>query len=1354
MRGVATNGTTTMHEPWQSLEDDVETYAMPVTPGQERFWSLDQLQPGNPALNMPLMWQCNGDLDVAALTTAVERVVQRHESLRTTFSIVDGKLTELIHPVMPVVLPVNDLSTLAGDTKRLEADRLTREHAALRFDLATGPLLALRLLRLGPHSHTLLVTMHHIICDGISNGILWRDLLAYYGEAVGAGPADLPALPIQFADYAVWHDMWRIGPDHARSLQFWREHLGTGFTPLRVQHDADAPAALPDHLKESTGAIETLLVPPDVVARARKLCEAEGVTPNVFFFTAFLAWLSRTTGEQDLTVGYPVGNRGEDTENLIGLFMNIQPIRMLLEGTTTFRDLLGKVQRWTVETGEHQHFPFEDLVHDVTLGEGDSALQIPIFFLYQPSFMLSQRIAARETNLQVVPLRSESPGAVFEWMMAVIDRPEEGPRLQLEYNPQLYKATTIQRHLRTLVSIIDGAVAAPAELVNCLPLLSPSERTETLSRHIGPAIDFGPHESVHLAIQQRARRTPSRVALECAGESLTYAQLLLRASSIAWELQARGARPGDRIAICMARSADMLASLLGILLCGCAYVPLDARHPRERIVGALEDAGARLVLTDRELSLDTDAHLLCVSDIEDRPVEFKGLAASSQDLAYVIYTSGSTGKPKGVAITHGALRNLLLGVERTPGLVENDVLVAITTISFDIATLELLLPLMVGARVVLATDLEARTPSLLLPLLIKSRATVLQATPGAWRSLIDEGWTGTPALKVLCGGEALSRDLANRLLEYSAAVWNMYGPTETTIWSSATPVKRELWPPRIDCPLANTQFYMLDGNGEPLPAGMDGELCIGGAGLARGYWNRDDLTTEKFTPNPFGDGRLYRTGDSARLLEDGSIRLQGRIDFQVKVRGYRIELGEIEHVLQQHAAVKQAVVVQHVLPDSAESAGVTRMIAYVAAGEHADDRHAPALIRELEEAIAQALPEYMVPNVIVALPELPRLLNGKVDRKALPDVFQEADNRGVHAGSAEEHAFQRPRDFLERQLTDIWQTTLGIPRISIGASFFSLGVGSLAALRLVTKMNRIFAMDLGLATLISASTIADIAQLIRDRHDAGTAHAVVPIRKEGSKPPLFILHGVGGNIINFIGLSRRLPEDRPVYAIQAQSLLAGQSALLRMEDMAAFYIREMKMVQPHGPYYLLGYSFGGTVAAEMSHQLRAAGEEIGLLSMLDARTRDFQDEFRSSMTVSTKVDRRMRQFVGNTQSLSWRDRTGYIVRKISTRGVRQLSRVITSLGFRHLPSALKSAYDVNYVAMKRYAPKQYKGRLVLFRATEQDYASGPRDMGWHKLFAEGVDIHEIPGDHERIFLEPAVDDLAKAIGSTLDRQTA
>jgi amino acid adenylation domain-containing protein len=1328
-----------------------DTFAMPATQGQFRFWSLDQLNPGNPALNMPLMWQCTGPLNVETLRVAFAECVQRHESLRTTFTLIEGALTQIIHPDVAMPIPVDDLTELGGEAQRLEADRITREHAAFRFDLSAGPLLVLRLLRLGAQRHVLLVSMHHIICDGISNGILMRDMMTFYEGLLLHTEPELPELPIQFADFAVWHEDWRKGADHAAALQFWRDSLANDGTPLRLPHDADAASVLPAHRRESKGDIETLLVPHDLAARAQAFCSHEGITLNVLLFSVFNALIARVTGQKDLTIGSPCANRNEDTEELIGLFMNIQVLRLRLQEESTFRELMGRVNEWTLAAVDLQGLPFEDLVHDPFFS-GSHSLEIPIFFLYQKSFMLTRRIETPAGSLQIVPLRSESPGAIFDLMFAVVDREEEGPRLQLEYNPQQYRASTIQNYLRLFINLLDSAIVAPDTAVDKLEMLSVRDRALILNKGNRTAVDFGAFEPVHTPFLQRARLRPDDMALECGGVEWTNGELARRAYAIASALKSAGVRTGDLVAINICRSPDMAAAVLAVLMAGGAYVPLDARHPAERTQTILDDCGAGFILTDQTLTLRTSATVLLLDAMDaSRRVEFEAALCAPDSLAYVIYTSGSTGKPKGVAIEHGALINLLRSMQQKPGLSATDTLVAVTTLTFDIAALELFLPMLTGAKLVIATEEQVAQPSLLLTLLKETKATVLQATPGAWRSLIEAGWSSRLPLRVLCGGEALSQDLAAKLLERSSEIWNLYGPTETTIWSSVTRVATGHAVPRIGPPIANTQFYILDKHLQPVAPGLEGELYIAGAGLARGYWNNTSLTSNRFVPNPFGPGRIYKTGDLARWQSDGTVQLLGRTDFQVKVRGYRIELGEIEAALLKHPNVRDAVVVRDDVPDEPGRAGVTRLVGYVDAGSFADGATAPLLVGELADALGRSLPDYMVPNAIVALASLPRNGNGKIDRAALPNAFAQAGDNGLLLNDARAGDFVAPRDVIERQLAEIWQSTLGIASISVRASFFSLSVGSLAALRLVTRMNRIYTTDLGLASLISASTIESIANIIRNRVSAKSTTSLVPLKSDGDALPLFIIHGVGGNVINFYGLAMRIDSCQPVYGVQAQSLLAGRPALLKLEDMAAHYISEIRALQPHGPYRLLGYSFGGTVALEMAHQLRAAGEIVAPLGMLDARSKHYDVAHKSTFDVHAKIGRRMDRFRGNTSALTWKHRFAYVYDKVRTRSIRFAGKLAAALHMRSLPSFMKSPYDINYVAINRYQPKPFDGKLILFRAEEQDFADGPRDLGWGRIFTQGVEVHDIPGDHERMFLEPSIDILAAKLHDAIQR---
>ncbi len=841
-------------------------------------------------------------------------------------------------------------------------------------------------------------------------------------------------------------------------------------------------------------------------------------------------------------------------------------------------------------------------------------------------------------------------------------------------------------------------------------------------------------------------RDPAGIALECNGVAWSNGRLVDSARSLAQRLVVEGLQPGDLVGICVERSAEMVGAVLAVMMAGGAYVPLDPRHPQERLQMVLDDAGAAILLVTHDLGLKTSAKVLNIAtSLPPAATTWQPVPVTADSLAYVIYTSGSTGKPKGVAIEHGALVNLLRSMQREPGLNADDVLVAITTLAFDIAGLELLLPLLTGAKLVVATDAEVLDGRLLLGLLERTKATTLQATPGAWRILIDAGWSKALPLKALCGGEGLPRELAEKLLDRAGEVWNVYGPTETTIWSSATRVAHGTSALRIGPPIANTQFYVLDQRKQPVPIGVTGELYIGGAGLARGYWNRPELTAEKFIQNPFGEGRIYATGDLGRWHDDGTIELLGRADFQVKIRGYRIELPEIEDAILKHPRVKEIVVV----PLKAET-GSTRLVAYAAVGQMTD-ADCEDVIRQLKTSLAQTLPDYIIPEIFVTLADLPRNTNGKIDRKALPNPNGEPGVAWINSTAAVAEDYVAPHDVIERQLADIWQTTRGVPLISVRTNFFSLGAGSLAALRLITKMNRVYAMELGLASLITASTIESIAEHISTRFAPNTDSSVVPLQPHGTKPPLFIVHGVGGNVVNFYGLSMRVGSDQPVYGIQSQALVANQPALLHLKDMATHYIADIRKVRPKGPYHLLGYSFGGTVVLEMAHQLRAAGEEVALVGMIDSKSKDYEVQLARLSTVQTKINRRMNRFVGNTDRLDWKSRVKYIHEKMTTRAIRFACMAAAALHMKHVPAFMRSAYDINYVAVQNYTVRPYDGKLVLFRASYQGEEEGEYDLGWSAIFKQGVEIHDLPGDHERIFLEPNIDQLAGSLRESLAR---
>jgi thioesterase domain-containing protein/aryl carrier-like protein len=825
--------------------DDI--YVMPATQGMIRFWSLDQMHPGNPALNMPLMWQCKGKLNVDLLATAFTMAVRRHEVLRTTFAMVDGNLAQIIGRPYAVTLPVKDLQHIPNAATSPDAGILIREHAAYRMDLRNGPLLVLKLLKFAPEHHLLLVTMHHIICDGISLGILLRDIAVFYKSLVEGTQPDLPELPIQFADFAVWQEEWRKSEAATESLNFWRKTLGKNFSRINLPHDA-SPEGIRDRRADSeSGDIETSLISPELTAAAHELCRRENVTLNILLFSIFCALLYRVTGERDIVVGSPCANRNEDTEELIGLFMNIQVLRVQVEKDETFRTLLTKVQDWTLGAYENQELPFEELIYDSHFSHRNTSFEIPIFFLYQRSFMVIQQVA----GLEITPLRSMSPGAVFEWMFAIVDRPEEGPRLQLEYNPNYFRSTTIQQYLASFTALLESAVQS-------------------------------------------------------------------------------------------------------------ASLKLDEMAPE-------------------------DGFLL------------------------------------------------------------------------------------------------SRLP------------------------------------------EVLKKSVAP-----TAAVDKI----------------------------------------EPLV---------------------------KFGESP------YATNDP-----------------------------------------------------------------------------------------------------------------------------------------------------IELHLLDLWQSMLAVKELTVDTNVFSLGVSSLSILRLVTRMNSHYSMGFGLASLISAPTIRMVSELVRKRYAPNTASSLVPIQPVGTMPPLYIVHGAGGNVVNFYGLTTRIGTDQPVYGVQAQALEADQHALTTIEDMAAHYLKEIRRVQPKGPYHFLGYSFGGIVVLEMAHQLHAAGETVGMLGMLDTRARDYVRVKSAHNSSSASVEQGglagyVHRSMGHRSVKAW---LHFFVTDLKERRNRYVTKLAAKM-FPKIPAFLKNTHEINSYAARNYRVKAIAEKLTLFRAAEQADPSIPSDNGWSSIFTKGIEIHEVPGDHWHVLYEPGIDVLAKSIHDCL-----
>jgi amino acid adenylation domain-containing protein len=1039
----------------------------PLSFAQARLWFLDQLEKGNPAYNIAFALRLQGALDVTLLEQSLNEMVRRHEILRTTFSMVDGQPVQVITSSLRLSLPVEDYQNLPEVEREFEVRRLMTQEARQPFDLTQVPLLRAKLLRLTQQEHIFILTLHHIIADEWSVEVFVREMAVLYKAFLAGSSSPLPELSIQYKDFTYWQRQWLQGEVLDTQLSYWKQQLDGVPAILPLPTDYPRPA-----IQTYRGARQSLELPQTVADAIAALSRQEGVTLFMVLLAAFQTLLYRYTGQEDVCVGSPIANRNRDElKGLIGFFVNTLVLRSNLAGNPSFQELLQRVRRVALGAYAHQDLPFEQLVE--ALQPERDASYTPLF---QIAFILRNALHLEEIpSLTLSPLNVESETAQFD-LSLVVERTERGLIAAFEYNTDLFDAARIARMLGHFQHLLLGIVANPQAKLSDLPLLSEAEKHQLLVEWNDTQVDYPQDGCIHQLFEAQVEKTPDAIALIFENQRLTYRELNNRANRLAHYLQQLGVKPEVLVGMCMERSVEMVVGLLGILKAGGAYLPLDPTYPKERLAFMLEDAQVPILLTQARLletlpphqaqvlCLDTDGQMLAYDSQENPNSE-----VTTDNLAYVIYTSGSTGQPKGVQIVHSALLNFLSAMRQTLGLSEEDILLSVTTLSFDIAALELYLPLIVGARLVVVSREVAADGTQLLQQFASCGVTVMQATPATWRLLLAAGWQSDRPLKILCGGEALDYSLANQLLERATELWNLYGPTETTIWSALHKVEPQKSAESqngfvsIGRPLANTQFYTLDQYMQPVPVGVSGELHIGGVGLARGYLNRPELNAHKFISNPFNSNpasRLYKTGDLACYLPDGNIEFLGRIDHQVKLRGFRIELGEIEAVLVKHPMVREVVVLAR-----EEGGGEKQLVGYIIPNGVSN-----LTTDELRSYLKGQLPDYMVPSIFVLLEALPLLPNGKVDRRALPAP------EGVRPTLAA--AYEAPRSEVERAIATVWREVLHLEKVGINDNFFDLGGHSLLIVQVNSKLREIFNSNLSVVELFQNPTIGALAQYI------------------------------------------------------------------------------------------------------------------------------------------------------------------------------------------------------------------------------------------------------------------------------------
>jgi amino acid adenylation domain-containing protein len=1352
--------------------------ALPLSLSQERMWFIHQLAPNSAAYNVPGIIRLRGALNLPALRGALAAIVRRHESLRTTFTVVEGQPAQQISSQVELSWEMVDVSALAVEARESEALRLAEAEARRPFDLITGPLLRTVCVRLAEDDHLLVFNLHHTISDAWSLRVLLVELQSHYQAALRGHVAGLPDLPIQYADYAVWQRGWLQGEALRAQLDYWREQL-RGVTKLELPTDRPRPAR-----QTYRGEFIARDLPAPLMAALRSLSRAEGASLFMTLFAAFAALLYRYSGQDDIAIGVPIANRHHlASEHIIGSLVNTLVLRADLSGEPSFRALLKRAREVALEAYAHQDLPFAKLVAELQPDRDLSyspLVQVMFNVINVP--MPAPTLGGLQLEFPVI----DRGAAQFDLTLTVIDLPVM-QRAAIEYNTDLFERATIERmlgHFTTLLAALAGDADRP---VTQLPLLTDAERHQVLVEWNDTRADNDLERGLHHVFEAQAARTPDATALIFEGRRMTFAELNTRANQLAHSLRGLGVGPGTLVAVCLERSPELIVALFGILKAGAAYVPLDPTYPKDRLAYMLSDSRAPVLLTQKNLvkwlpaenvravCLDAEWPRIAQSAVANPPSSVGG-----DDLAYVIYTSGSTGQPKGVQASHrGALNRFEWMWARYP-FAAGEVCCQKTALSFVDSVWEIFGPLLRGVPLVIVPEAVGRDPVRLVKLLAAERVTRIVLVPSLLKVILDTHadldahW---PSLRLcVSSGEALTQELTRRF--YAAIPWalllNLYGSSEAAgdslYYEARADDPRGIVP--IGRPIANTQVYLLDAHGQPVPIGVRGEICLGGAGLARGYLNRPELTSERFVIGhwllssqlPMTNNhapRLFRTGDLGVYRPDGVIEYAGRRDHQVKIRGFRIELGELESVLRQHPALREAVVMAR-----ANSRDEQQLVAYCV-----PQRGAEANSQNVREFLQGRVPGFMIPAAWVFLEALPLTPNGKVDRKALP---------APEAAPVEERPYIAPHDAVQAQLAQIWERVLDVQPIGITESFFDLGGHSLLAVRLFAEIEALTGHQLPVASLFASPTIEAQAALLQREGWKPSWATLVPIRTGGVRLPFYCVHEVDGNAFYYHELARHLGDDQPVYGLQARGLDGRTPPHARVEDMAACYVEEIQRFQSKGPYYLGGSSLGGLVAFEMARLLHAQGQIVGLLALFDtwspAYTRLLQLPLpvRLGRHFGTLAELGVVEWLGNAAErmrpqinpTPWfKNRTEALQRLREYRRRAQAGPLPPDLRDFHLREVLSAA-------AREYRPQPYTGKVTFFSAAEQPerYYHQPRitrdylleagfvgrgdvervwrevyPLGWEALALGGLDVHVVPGPHGFMVREPHV----KALGAAL-----
>jgi amino acid adenylation domain-containing protein len=1260
---------------------------------QQRLWFLDQLQGPTSAYNVHVGLWLFGPLNLTALQSSFQAVVERHDVFRTIFRLEGGELFQIVAPTYLVKLPLTDFADRADPYPT--AYELAKRELETPFDLGKGPLFRTRILRFSAEEHVLLCVMHHTITDAWSMQLFTKELALLYDEFSNGKSPGLPELPIQYGDYSEWQHEWFASEDVQTHLSFWKATLQDAPPVLKLPQDRPRPPE-----QTFRGASHSSPLPADVVAGVKSVAMEHQATPFIALLAAFKVLLYRYSGQADVIVGVPVAGRNQvETERLIGFFVNTLALRDNLHGNLRFVDLLAQVRETTLAAFSHSEVPFEKVVEAL---QPERNLSHNPVFQVMFSAIKSPVGSHNFADLKLYQYIIDPNTSAFDLSVTVVDWVDGKHFTQVDYNTDLFDSATIERMQQHFCNLLRGIVANPEQRIADLPLLSGDEERQLVVDFNNTSAALRTDICLHHFFEQQVKRTPSAVAVVCGAERVSYEQLNQRADKVAAFLRQQGVGPDVLVGLCADRSVRMLVAILGILKAGGAYVPLDPAYPKERLRRIVEDSHLTLTLTENKFNENFDGiNIKCIDLESDWSVRDHAPAATAEttpkNLAYVLFTSGSTGRPKGVALEHRNAANFVQWAQTVFAPEELAGTLFATSICFDLSIFEMFVPWSVGGAVIVAPN------ALVLSELPAAReVTLINTVPSVMAELSRSGAVPDTVVTVNLAGEALPSSLVRDIYDHTRVrnVYNLYGPTEAATYATYTLLGRDA-DVTIGKPIANTQAYILDRDFKLVPRGGQGELYLGGAGLARGYYGRPDLTVERFVRNPFSaepGSRLYRTGDLCRHREDGNIEYLGRLDHQVKLRGFRIELGEIETLLEKHDFVQQAVVAVGEIGEE------KRLLAYVTA-----KAGRTLVVSELRQHLEKALPAYMVPDTIVVLDEFPRLLNGKIDRRALPSPAAPA-SEAIAAS-----------DELEATLVEIWESVLSVRPIGVTDNFFDLGGHSLLAARLIAQMQNVLGRKIPLSAIFRAPTIASLAHLIASDSVSKPEPVAMELNHGSGGIPFFAIAAPGVDSLGLALLAHHVGKEQTVYKLQLPGPVVWDRPF-ESEELRALgrqYVAAMRSLQPSGPYCLGGMCEGVVIAQQMILELESQGEEVALFAIFDTWVLE-----NSQIRPLWRIDyylQRVREF----PELSFKEKLA-ILRRTLKRWARKNGT--------HGNSWLKAYWPGDGFQMPRF-----RAPVLLFKRPRQPfyYVRDPQ-MGWGERSSGGVEICEVNCAHFEILRQPYV----------------